>query len=178
MSNRLEDASYRSGVIVAMMQTLMDDVDTSPSITNKQAILELYNRCVVKLGCVYLLNGWEAEIWDEVNVLMSYTNAKLDDICECQFDETTFTAGYSKGIIFTKKIAEAKNFGEGLYYVRWLAGVALKDVSKEVRIPLPALYQYEGGGRMPNLERFIILLRYYMCSEKLLVRLIYNGACK
>ncbi len=53
-----------------------------------------------------------------------------------------------------------------------------KDVSKEVKIPLPALYQYEGGGRMPNLERFIILLRYYMCSEKLLVRLIYNGACK
>jgi len=112
---------------------------------------------------------------------MSYynTNAELDtDTCECQFDETTFTAGYSKGIIFTKKIAEAKNFGEGLYYVRWLAGVALKDVSKEVKIPLPALYQYEGGGRMPNLERFIILLRYYMCSEKLLVRLIYNGTCK
>ena len=142
MSNRLEDVSYRSGVIVALMKTLMDDVETSPTITNKQAVMELYNRC------------------------------------ECQFDETTFTAGYSKGIIFTKKIAEAKNFGEGLYYVRWLAGVALKDVSKEVKIPLPALYQYEGGGRMPNLERFIILLRYYMCSEKLLVRLIYNGTCK
>ena len=103
----------------------MDDVETSPTITNKQAVMELYNRCVVKLGCVYLLNGWEAQIWDEVNVLMSYynTNAELDtDTCECQFDETTFTAGYSKGIIFTKKIAEAKNFGEGLYYVRWLAG--------------------------------------------------------
>ena len=44
MSNRLEDASYRSGVIVAMMQTLMDDVDTTSTITNKQAIMELYNR--------------------------------------------------------------------------------------------------------------------------------------
>lgn len=58
MSNRLEDVSYRSGVIVALMKTLMDDVETSPTITNKQAVMELYNRCVVKLGCVYLLNGW------------------------------------------------------------------------------------------------------------------------
>ena len=85
MSNRLEDVSYRSGVIVALMKTLMDDVETSPTITNKQAVMELYNRCVVKLGCVYLLNGWEAQIWDEVNVLMSYynTNAELDtDTCE------------------------------------------------------------------------------------------------
>lgn len=107
MSNRLEDVSYRSGVIVALIKTLMDDVETSPTITNKQAVMELYNRCVVKLGCVYLLNGWEAQIWDEVNVLMSYynTNAELDtDTCECQFDETTFTAGYSKGIIFKKKL--------------------------------------------------------------------------
>ena len=48
MSNRLEDVSYRSGVIVALMKTLMDDVETSPTITNKQAVMELYNRCVVR----------------------------------------------------------------------------------------------------------------------------------
>ena len=38
MSNRLEDVSYRSGVIVALIKTLMDDVETSPTITNKQAV--------------------------------------------------------------------------------------------------------------------------------------------
>ena len=49
-----------------------------------------------------------------------------------------------KALYLQKKLLRLRTFGEGLYYVRWLAGVALKDVSKEVKIPLPALYQYEG----------------------------------
>ena len=54
MSNRLEDVSYRSGVIVALIKTLMDDVETSPTITNKQAVMELLQQMCCKSSAAFI----------------------------------------------------------------------------------------------------------------------------